>query len=135
MMAQKTHFPLTTLAEASDDFRRVLWTGRYVQLVVMTIPAGGEIGSEVHPETDQVLAVVSGVGEATLGARTRTIEAGDVVAVAAGTEHNVVNTGPLPLVLSTVYGPPEHAVGAVHHTREEAEEAEESGEDVPPQRA
>jgi mannose-6-phosphate isomerase-like protein (cupin superfamily) len=133
-MAKKNHFPITTLAETSEDFRRVLWTGKYAQLVVMTIPPGGEIGAEVHPDTDQILAVVSGVGEATLGKRTRTIEAGDVVAVAAGTEHNVVNAGPLPLVLSTVYGPPEHAADAVHHTKEEAEEAEESGEDEPPQR-
>jgi mannose-6-phosphate isomerase-like protein (cupin superfamily) len=57
---------------------------------------------------------------------------GDLVVVPAGTKHNFLNTGPNPLVLYTVYGPPEHADGAVHHTKEEADEAEESGQDEPP---
>lgn len=131
-MTQPFHFPVTTLAEASDDFRRVLWTGRLAQLVIMTIPAGGEIGAEVHAHTDQVLAVVSGIGEAMVDGHTARITAGDVVAVSAGSLHNVVCTGPLPLVLVTVYAPPEHALDAVHHTREEAEEAEASGADEPP---
>lgn len=131
-MTQPHHFPLTTVAETSDDYRRVLWTGRHVQLVIMTIPPGQAIGEEMHAHTDQVLAVVSGVGAATVGGVTTTIAPGDVVTVAAGTHHDIANPGPLPLVLSTVYGPPEHALDAVHHTRQEAEEAEESGADVPP---
>jgi mannose-6-phosphate isomerase-like protein (cupin superfamily) len=126
------HFTIATVAEQSADFRRVLFTGRYTQIVVMTIPAGGEIGEEVHEDTDQVLTFVSGVGEARVGGETRTVEAGDLVAVPAGTQHNFVNTGPNPLVLYTVYGPPEHADGAVHKTKEEAERLEEAGKDEPP---
>jgi mannose-6-phosphate isomerase-like protein (cupin superfamily) len=127
------HFTIATVAEQSADFRRVLWTGQFTQIVVMTIPAGGEIGEEVHEDTDQVLTFVSGVGEARVGGEKRAVHAGDLVAVPAGTQHNFVNTGPNPLVLYTVYGPPEHAPGAVHHTKEEADAAEESGEDEPPQ--
>jgi mannose-6-phosphate isomerase-like protein (cupin superfamily) len=127
------HFTIATVAEQSADFRRVLWTGEYTQIVVMTLPVDGEIGEEVHEDTDQVLTFVSGVGEARVGGRTRKVKAGDLVAVPAGTKHNFVNTGPNPLVLYTVYGPPEHAEGAVHHTKEEADAAEESGEDEPPQ--
>jgi mannose-6-phosphate isomerase-like protein (cupin superfamily) len=127
------HFSIAQVAESSADFRRVLWTGRFSQVVIMTIPAGGEIGEEVHEDTDQVLSFVSGVGEARVGGRTRKVEPGVLVAVPAGTKHNFVNTGPNPLVLYTVYAPPEHAEGAVHRTKDEADEAEESGKDEPPQ--
>jgi mannose-6-phosphate isomerase-like protein (cupin superfamily) len=126
------HFTIATVAEQSADFRRVLWTGKHSQLVIMTIPAGGEIGEEVHEDTDQVLSFVSGVGEARVGGRKRKVQPGDLVAVPAGTKHNFVNTGPNPLVLYTVYGPPEHAKGTVHRTKEAADAAEASGEDTPP---
>ena len=126
------HFTIATVAEQSADFRRVLWTGRYTQLVIMTLPQGGEIGDEVHEETDQILTFVSGTGEARVGPDARKVAQGDLVVVPAGTQHNVVNTGPNPLVLYTVYGPPEHAPGAVHATKEEADAAEESGQDEPP---
>ena len=126
------HFTIATEAEQSADFRRVLWTGEHSQLVIMTIPADGEIGEEVHEENDQILTFVSGVGEARVGGSTRKVNPGDLVCVPAGTKHNFVNTGPNPLVLYTVYGPPDHADGAVHHTKEEADEAEESGKDEPP---
>ena len=128
------HFTIATIAEQSADFRRVLWTGRHTQLVIMTLPVGGEIGDEVHENTDQILTFVSGTGEARVGPDARKVTQGDLVVVPAGTQHNVVNTGPIPLVLYTVYGPPEHAEGAVHATKEEAEEAEASGRDVPPSR-
>ena len=133
-MASVIHFSIATEAEKSPDFRRVLWTGEHSQLVVMTIPPGGEIGEEVHEDTDQILTFVSGTGEARVGPDARKVAQGDLVVVPAGTQHNVVNTGPNPLVLYTVYGPPEHAEGAVHATKEEAEEAEASGRDVPPSR-
>jgi mannose-6-phosphate isomerase-like protein (cupin superfamily) len=128
------HFTIATVAEQSADFRRVLWTGRHTQLVIMTLPVGGEIGDEVHGDTDQILTFVSGTGEARVGPDARKVTQGDLVVVPAGTQHNVVNTGPIPLVLYTVYGPPEHAEGAVHATKEEAEEAEASGRDEPPSR-
>jgi mannose-6-phosphate isomerase-like protein (cupin superfamily) len=125
-------FDIAAVAERSGDFRRVLWTGEHSQLVIMTIPPDGEIGEEVHEDTDQVLSFVSGVGEARVGGQKRRVEPGALVAVPAGTKHNFVNTGPNPLVLYTVYGPPEHAAAAVHHTKQDADEAEESGEDEPP---
>ena len=126
------HFEIATVAEKSADFRRVLWTGEHSQLVIMTIPPGGEIGVETHDENDQILSFVSGLGKAVVEGETAAVKAGDVVVVPAGKEHNFVNDGPNPLVLYTVYGPPDHADGAVHATREEADAAEESGEDEPP---
>ena len=125
-------FTIATVAEQSPDFRRVLWTGSKTQLVIMTIPPGGEIGEETHPDTDQILTFVSGTGEAVLAGESAQIAQGDLVVVPAGTKHNFRNTGVNPLVLYTVYGPPEHADGAVHKTKEEADELEESGKDEPP---
>jgi mannose-6-phosphate isomerase-like protein (cupin superfamily) len=131
-MAGMPYFTIATEAERSPDFRRVLWTGQHTQLVVMTIPPGGEIGEETHEGTDQILTFVSGTGEARVGGATQEVAQGDLVVVPAGTRHNFVNTGANPLILYTVYGPAEHADGAVHHTKEEADEAEESGRDEPP---
>lgn len=125
------HFTIATVAEKSPDFRRVLWTGKHTQLVIMTIPPGGEIGEEVH-EVDQILTFVSGTAEARVGGQKREVAQGDLVVVPAGRKHNFINTGPNPLVLYTVYGPPEHADGAVHKTKEQADQAEESGQDEPP---
>ena len=126
------HFEIATVAEQSDDFRRVLWTGEHTQLVIMTIPPGGEIGEEVHDENDQILSFVSGIGKAVVSGRERKAKAGDVVVVPAGKKHNFLNEGPNPLVLYTVYGPPDHADGAVHKTKEEADALEEAGKDEPP---
>ena len=126
------HFTIATVAEQSPDFRRVLWTGEHSQLVIMTIPPDGEIGEEVHEGIDQILTFVSGVGEARVAGNKRKVAQGDLVCVPSGTKHNFVNTGANPLVLYTVYGPPEHADGAVHQTKEEADEAEAAGKDEPP---
>lgn len=123
---------MPTVAETSADFRRVLWTGRHTQLVIMTIPPGGDIGAEVHDDNDQILTFLSGVGWAEVAGNSREVNPGDVVVVPAGTEHNFTNTGPNPLVLSTVYGPPDHADGVVHATKQEAEAAEHAGRDEPP---
>lgn len=127
------HFEIATVAEQSADFRRVLFTGEHTQLVIMTIPPGGEIGEEVHDENDQILSFVSGIGRAVVSGKERKIKAGDVVAVPAGLKHNFINEGPNPLVLYTVYGPPDHSAGAVHRTKEEADRLEEQGKDEPPQ--
>lgn len=124
-MAGMHHFTIATVAEKSADFRRVLWTGEHSQLVIMTIQPGSEIGEEVHPDTDQLLTFVSGTGEADVAGETRSVAQGDLVAVPAGTRHNFRNTGQNPLVLYTVYGPPEHPDGTVHATKEEADADEE----------
>ncbi len=110
--------------KANTDFRRVLWTGEHTQLVVMTIQPGSEIGAEVHEHNDQILTFVSGTGEARVAGETKPVNPGDTVAVPAGTDHNFLNTGSEPLVLYTVYGPPDHAEGTVHHTKAEADAAE-----------
>jgi mannose-6-phosphate isomerase-like protein (cupin superfamily) len=125
-------YTIATVAEKSPDFRRVLWTGEHTQLVIMTIPPGGEIGEEVHEHIDQILTFVSGVGQADVAGESEDVAQGDLVVVPAGTRHNFRNTGVNPLVLYTVYGPPDHADGAVHHTKEEADAADEAGEDEPP---
>jgi len=103
---------------------RVDITGPHEQVVVMTIPPGGEIGEEVHPDTDQVLVFVDGEGEARLGSEATPVRANDLVFVRAGTRHNFVNTGPRELRLITMYAPPQHAPGTVHQTREDADAAE-----------
>ncbi|MCW2621467.1 MAG: cupin protein [Frankiales bacterium] len=126
------HFKIATVAEKSADFRRVLWTGEHTQLVIMTIPPDGEIGMETHDENDQILSFVSGVGKAVVSGKEREVTGGDIVVVPAGHKHNFLNTGPNPLVLYTVYGPPDHADGAVHKTKEEADALEEAGKDEPP---
>jgi mannose-6-phosphate isomerase-like protein (cupin superfamily) len=126
------HFEIATVAEQSADFRRVLWTGEHTQLVIMTIPPDGEIGEEVHEDTDQILSFVSGIGRAVVSGKERKVKAGDIVVVPAGKKHNFLNEGPNPLVLYTVYGPPDHAEGAVHKTKEEADRLEEQGKDEPP---
>ena len=77
------HFEIATVAEQSADFRRVLWTGEHTQLVIMTIPPGGEIGEEVHDENDQILSFVSGIGKAVISGREKKVTAGDVVVVLA----------------------------------------------------
>jgi len=131
-MASMRHFSIAAVAEQSADFRRVLWTGEHAQLVIMTIPPAGEIGAETHEHNDQILTFVSGTGEADVAGQTKAVAPGDLVAVPAGTLHNFRNTGVNPLVLYTMYGPADHAVGAVHATKEAADAAEESGQDQPP---
>jgi len=96
----------------------------------MTIPVGGEIGGEVHPDNDQILHFVAGRARADVAGESRELGPGDLVVVPAGTEHNVTNTGDEPLVLTTIYGPPDHAPDTVHRTKEEADADEH---DVPPQ--
>jgi mannose-6-phosphate isomerase-like protein (cupin superfamily) len=113
------------LTERNDDFRRVLYTGKYLQLVLMAIAPGEEIGEEVHEDHDQFFRIEDGKGVVVIdGARTP-IESDDAIVVPAGARHNVINTGDDPLKLYTIYGPPEHMDGVVRTTRAEAEASEE----------
>lgn len=112
---------ILALARDSDDFRRVVTTGEHMQVVVMTIPPGEEIGAETHEGHDQVLFFVDGHGEAILDGEPSNIAAGDLVFVHAGVHHNFINTGDRSLRLVTAYAPPEHAPGTVHATKDEAE--------------
>jgi mannose-6-phosphate isomerase-like protein (cupin superfamily) len=108
-------------ARGSDDFRRVLGTADHVQLVIMTLAPGEEIGEEVHPGNDQVLLAVEGSGVSVLEGERRSFEAGYLVLVPQGTRHNFINTGDGPLRLVTLYGPPDHRPGTVHKTKADAE--------------
>jgi mannose-6-phosphate isomerase-like protein (cupin superfamily) len=112
------------IARENDDFRREVATGERSQVVVMTIPPGGEIGEEVHEGIDQILLFVEGEAEAIVGGERRTVGADELALVPAGTRHNFVNRGDGPLRLVTVYSPPEHEPGTVHRTKEEADAAE-----------
>ena len=110
-------------AKANDLYRKVLFTGPKSQLVLMCLRPGEEIGAEVH-DGDQVIYVVDGVGFVSLGGHREEIEKGSIVFVPAGVTHNVVNGESDPLKLFTIYAPPQHAIGTVHRTKQEADYAE-----------
>jgi mannose-6-phosphate isomerase-like protein (cupin superfamily) len=112
------------LAMENSSFRRVVETGEHSQIVLMSIPPGGEIGEEAHDHVDQVLVFVAGAGEAILNGERTPIGPGRLVFVPAGTKHNFVNSGGEVLKLYTVYAPPEHAPGTDHETKAEAAAAE-----------
>jgi mannose-6-phosphate isomerase-like protein (cupin superfamily) len=112
------------LARENEEFRREIATTERSQVVVMTIPPGGEIGEEVHEGIDQILLFVEGEAEAIVDGETRRVGPDEMVVVPGGTQHNFVNTGEWPLRLVTVYTPPEHDPGTVHRTKEEADAAE-----------
>jgi mannose-6-phosphate isomerase-like protein (cupin superfamily) len=102
----------------NKDYRRVLYTGRNMQLVLMTLQPGEEIGLETHDEHDQFIRVEAGTGTAILNGKKHELSDGVAVVIPAGIEHNVVNTSKRePLRLYTLYGPPEHPHGTVHHTK------------------
>ncbi len=100
----------------NNDFRRVLYTGANLQLVLMALPPGGEIGEEVHEDRDQFFRIEAGEGEVLIDGVVHRVRADDAVIVPQGARHNVRNPGSEPLKLYTIYGPPEHRDGVVHHT-------------------
>ena len=106
----------------NKNFRQVLYTGEHMQLVLMTLQAGEEIGLEVHHDTDQFFRFESGEGKVKVNEVEYEVGDGDVVIVPAGAEHNVMNTGSdKPLTMYTIYTPPHHKDGTVHITKAEAE--------------
>lgn len=108
------------LAVKNTNYRRVLYTARHSQLVLMALKAGEEIGAEVH-KLDQFFRVEEGAGEAILEGVRSPIRAGFAILVPAGAKHNIVNTGTAPLKLYTIYSPPNHRNGVIHPTRRDAE--------------
>ncbi|QIK80863.1 cupin domain-containing protein [Lysobacter sp. HDW10] len=105
----------------NTDFRRVLYTGAHLQLVLMTLQAGEDIGAEVHDDRDQFFRVEEGSGSVEIDGVKHAVEDDDAIIVPAGARHNVINTGTGPLRFYTVYGPPEHKDGTVHATKADAE--------------
>lgn len=112
-------------ALANEHFRRVLFTGTNMQLVLMTLQPGEDIGEEAHKDHDQFFRVEAGRGVARLNGEERRLEEGSVVLIPAGVEHNILNTSKdEQLRLYTLYAPPQHADGTVHHTKGDATLAE-----------
>lgn len=107
-------------AENGTDFRRVLYTGKHLQLVLMSIKPGEDIGEEVHMDRDQFFRVEKGTGEVWVDGMRTKIESDFGIVVPAGARHNIKNTGETPLKLYTLYGPPEHMDGTVHVTKADA---------------
>lgn len=109
------------LTIGNDDFRRVLYTGGHLQLVLMTLQPGEEIGAEVHDAIDQFFRFEQGSGVVDIDGRENPVEDDFAVIVPAGSRHNVRNTGDRPLRFYTLYGPPEHKDRLVQSTQAEAE--------------
>ncbi|HSR01084.1 MAG TPA: cupin domain-containing protein [Sphingomicrobium sp.] len=104
----------------NSDFRRVLYTGHHLQLVLMTLPPGCDIGEEVHEDRDQFFRIEEGMGVVKIDGVDNKVEDDFAVIVPAGARHNVINTGSAPLRLYTIYGPPEHKDGIVQATKQDA---------------
>ena len=115
---------IESVSVKNENFRQVLYTAKNCQLVVMALNPKEEIGMEVH-ELDQFFRVEEGIGEAILDGVHKIISAGFAVLVPAGTNHNIVNTGTVPMKLYTLYSPPNHRDGVIHKTRVEAEKDNE----------
>lgn len=109
------------LTVANENYRQVLYTGQHLQLVLMTLKPGEEIGEEAHDEIDQFFRVEAGEGEIVINGVSHRVSDGTAMIVPAGALHNVRNTGDEPLKLYTLYGPPEHRRDVVHRTKAEAE--------------
>lgn len=111
----------------NNNFRTTLWTGKHLQLTVMSIPVGGDIGLEVHPDNDQFLRLEQGKGLVEMGPKKsdlsfrKEVEDDWAILVPAGTWHNVTNIGEEPLKVYALYGPADHVPGTVHPTQADAE--------------
>ena len=109
----------------NGNFRHVLYTGSYLQLVVMSLKAGQDIGDEVHPGHDQFFRIEKGKGRIVIDGKSRKVEAGGAIVVPAGARHNLINTGKKALKLYTLYGPPNHLDQLVQATKSEAVSSQE----------
>lgn len=135
---QPTSFDLENATTSNTDFRAVAWTGRYLQVTLMSIPPGESVGLEMHPDTDQFLRLDAGRGQAQMGPAPdqltfeEDVTDGWCILVPAGTWHNVTNTGQQPMRLYAIYAPVHHAAGKVQATAADAERDEKTGTDQPP---
>jgi mannose-6-phosphate isomerase-like protein (cupin superfamily) len=117
-------------AECNPNYRTALWTGGHLQVTLMSIRVGGDIGLEMHPNLDQFLRVQSGCGLVKMGSCKdslniqKKVDGNYAIVIPAGTWHNLINIGNRPLKLYSIYAPPEHPFGTIHETKEIAEKAE-----------
>jgi mannose-6-phosphate isomerase-like protein (cupin superfamily) len=115
----------------NENFRKVLYTSKYGQVVVMSLLPNEDIGMEVHEHVDQFFRIDSGEGKVIIDGEESVIEDGFAIVVPAGSQHNVINTSSeKPLKLYTIYMPPNHKDGIIHKTKAEAEIAETDGSDI-----
>jgi mannose-6-phosphate isomerase-like protein (cupin superfamily) len=135
---QPQSFDLEKATVENHHYRAVAWSGKYLQLTLMSIPPGEDVGLEAHPETDQFLRLDAGRGRVQMGPAEdsldfeQEVQDGWAIFVPAGTWHNVTNIGDEPMQLYAVYAPVHHAAGAVQATATAAEHDEEAGADEPP---
>ncbi len=135
---QPNVFDLETATRENSNYRTVAWTGKYLQVTLMSIPVGESIGLEVHEETDQFLRLDAGKGRVVMGPGKDNltvqidVEDGWSIQVPAGTWHDVVNTGNEPMRLYAIYAPTHHAHGKVHSTKTIGMADERAGNDEPP---
>lgn len=132
-------FDIEKATLANDNYRQVVWTGTYLQVTLMTIEPGKDIGLEAHPQNDQFLRLEQGKGLCQMGKTKDNLDFEQVVeddwaiVIPAGTWHNITNTGDEPLKLYSIYSPVHHAAGITQPSFEQAEKDEESGKDTPPE--
>lgn len=111
------------ITEQNKNFRTTLWTGTYMQLTLMNIEPSSSTGLEIHSNTDQILRIVSGIGQVFMGKTKenlnfrQNVKNGFAVFVPSGTWHNITNIGKIPLKLYSIYAPPSHPRGTVHKTK------------------
>ena len=117
-------------AVTNSNFRTVLWTGEHLQLTLMSIPPGGEVGLELHPATDQFFRIESGRALVLMGSCKDCLDfkrkagADFAILIPAGTWHNIINTGQTPLKLYSIYAPPHHPHGVIHRTKADSDASE-----------
>lgn len=114
------------MSERNNFFRVEIWTGKYSQMTLMSIPIMGDIGEEIHDDTDQIIRVEHGMGVVQIGRNIKPevqqmVSKGDVIFIPAGTWHNIYNKGRRALKLSSIYSPPQHSAGTIHRIKEESE--------------
>ena len=109
----------------NKNFRKVLYTGKHLQLVLMSLNVGEDIGAEIHPDNDQFFRFESGSGKCVIDGNDYKVKDGDVIVVPAGAKHNVINAGTNELKMYTLYGPPNHQDGTIRNTKEDAEKMDE----------
>jgi mannose-6-phosphate isomerase-like protein (cupin superfamily) len=135
---QPNAFDIEAATRRNDNYRTVAWTGTYLQVTLMSIPAGESIGLEAHPNTDQFLRLDAGRGRCVMGPAEdqltfeQDVADGWSIQVPAGTWHDVINTGDEPMRLYAIYAPVHHAPGITQHTKADAEHDEATGVDEPP---
>ncbi len=131
-------FDIEAATRQNENYRTVVWTGKYLQVTLMSIPAGDSIGLEAHPNTDQFLRLDAGQGRCVMGPAKdqltfeQEVSDGWSIQVPAGTWHDVINTGDEPMRLYAIYAPVHHAPGIAQHTKADADHDEATGADEPP---